>query len=471
MKRHSLWTRMVSSTIGLVAPKAAMRFAANRAALSAYIGAGGSDHNREWRPTRKSADAILRTDASSLVARSRSLERNYVNVAGALQKITDNVIHTGIVPQFVHARSREQLTQLEADFAQWAKKNRFYVMQQPLALRHWWVDGELFGNQWIDPRRYKAGINPLRIEMLEQDLIDTAKDGVLPNGNVCRRGVEFDQYGDPVAYWVLDAHPGDYIYAATLQSTRVEASRMIHLWLPLRASQTRGVSRMAPIVEEIKDLSEYKANERIAARLASAFGIFIKSSFPDMLGQPSGGDPTVGEAIEPGMIRRLSPGTEIQVAEAKRPGSPYESYVKSSNKDASVGFGLRYGNYSHDYTESSYSSERSASMDERRGWIGQQQFLIAGWIAPIVLAWLRIHSATGLTTLRPEEVDVTFQCPGWPWVDPVKDANAAKIRLEMGVTSRRAICGETGTNYDDVVEQRNREKADFPEPTGAQQPA
>ena len=62
MKRHDLWTRIMARTIGTIAPKTAMRFAASRVALASYIGAGGSDHNAQWRPSRKSADAILRTD-------------------------------------------------------------------------------------------------------------------------------------------------------------------------------------------------------------------------------------------------------------------------------------------------------------------------------------------------------------------------------------------------------------------------
>lgn len=99
----------MARAIGAIAPRTALAWAANRAALSAYIGAGGSDHNAFWRPTRKSADAILRTDAAGLVARARSLDRNFVNVSGALRKICDNVVHTGIKPQFTHAQSKAAL--------------------------------------------------------------------------------------------------------------------------------------------------------------------------------------------------------------------------------------------------------------------------------------------------------------------------------------------------------------------------
>lgn len=471
MKRHDLWTRIMARAIGAIAPKTALRFAASRAALSAYIGAGGSDHNAFWRPTRKSADAILHTDAASLVARARSLDRNFVNVSGALRKIGDNVVHTGIKPQFTHATTGAPLSDLETQFAAWAKLNKFYVVSQKLALRHWWVDGEVLGNMWLDPRRLRAGANPLRVEMLEQDLLDANKNGVLRGGGAIRRGVELDEFGDPCAYWILTSHPGDNLPGIGIESLRVEASRIVHLWLPLRASQTRGVSFLAPIVEEIRDLSEYKASERIAARLASAFGIFIKTNTPEFgagqfpprpgaAGSAEGaGSAAVSEYIETGRIQTLPPGSEIQVAEASRPSSPYSDYVRSSNKDASVGFGLRYGNYSHDYTDSSFSSERSASLDERRGWIGQQLFLQDGWCDPICRRWLEIEYLTGRMKTSPEDVSVTWQAPGWPWVDPVKDSTAAEKKLAMRVTTRRAICAEMGGDFDEVLEQLAREEA------------
>lgn len=469
MMRHDLWTRIMARAIGAIAPRTALRYAASRAALSAYIGAGGNDHNANWRPTRKSADAILRTDAAALVARARSLDRNYVNVAGALRKICDNVVHTGIKPQFTD-KSGRALDALEASFAAWCKLNKFYVVSQKLALRHWWVDGEIFGNLWVDARRLRSGHNPLRVEMLEQDLIDSARDGALDNGGVIRRGVQFDRYGDVVGYHILTSHPGDYLPGVSLDSVFLEASRVVHLWMPLRASQSRGVSLLAPIVEEIKDLSEYKASERVAARLASAFGIFIKTAvpeigagqFPQRPGAPGAGKAgatSLPEYLETGRIQTLPPGTEVQVAEASRPSSPYSDYVKSSNKDASVGFGLRYGNYSHDYTDSSFSSERSAALDERRGWVGQQVFLQDGWCDPICRRWLEIEYATGRTSVSPEDVEVTWQAPGWPWVDPVKDATASEKKLQMRVTTRRAICAEMGTDFDETLTQLAREEA------------
>ena len=60
-------------------------------------------------------------------------------------------------------------------------------------------------------------------------------------------------------------------------------------------------------------------------------------------------------------------------------------------------------------------------------------------------------------SIDPENVSVAWQRPGWPWVDPVKDANAAKLKLQMSVTTRRAICAEMGVDFDEVVDELKRE--------------
>jgi lambda family phage portal protein len=468
MSRMDLWTRIVARSLGLVAPAAAVRWASNRQRMLSYVGARRGGHNRAWLPKRKSADAILRRDASLLVARARDLVRNNTYVDGALDKITANVVHTGIRPQFVDARTKAPLNWLEKEWKAWAEKISFTELQG-LALRHEWIDGEILAHDWLDGDWLKEGVCPLRLTLHECDILNETIDGWLSDTEYAKRGIVFNSKGDPVRYSCYTAHPGDYL-PGQLDSIEYAADHITHLFIRKRASQTRGVSRLAPLIEEIRDLSEYQSSERIAARLAAAFGIFIKTTeYGNAAANPVGGDPgdseiEVGDYIEPGRIQPLPPGTEIQVAKSDRPGNTYEPYVKASLKGQSVGFGLRYGNYSHDYTESSYSSERSASLDERRGWTGQQFFLNLKFNRPIAGKWLRTMYAIGrLRGLRPEEINTSWQNPGWPWVDPTKDAKAASTELDMGVTTRRKICATKGDDYDEIKEQLLREERELKE--------
>ena len=45
--------------------------------------------------------------------------------------------------------------------------------------------------------------------------------------------------------------------------------------------------------------------------------------------------------------------------------------------------------------------------------------------------------------------------PGWAWVDPLKDANAAIQQIKFGLTSRATVVNEKGED----IEQIDRENA------------
>ena len=466
------WTRAASSALGLFAPSYARRWIAARNVLRKYQGASTAGHNSKWRPSKKSADAILATDSNIIRDRARDLVRNNSHVCGAIRKIVSNVVHKGIKPQF--RRTKRGKTpddawndRVEAAWAEWSQAECFWQVQQ-LVLSHWWVDGEVLVHFWEDQRRAEDGINPLRLRVLESDFLDDSVDGDIGNGRFARRGVEIDSHGDPVAYHILDNHPGDSHFSAT--SRRISAENIVHIFLPERASQTRGISRMASIIEEMRDFGEYQANERIAARLAASFGIFVKQPL-DMNPLVDGYDPldtekelTLDEEMHGGRIQLLPHGADISVANSSRPGQTYEPYTKTSLKGASVGFGLRYGNFSHDYTDSSYSSERSAALDERRSWQCQQQFLIDSLCRPVMRRWAELSGFIGLNAKQILAAPVDWQCPGWPWVDPMKDAKAAEIELAMGTTTLAKICAAKGDDWHEIHDQRaeevKRRKAD-----------
>jgi capsid protein len=50
---------------------------------------------------------------------------------------------------------------------------------------------------------------PLQIQVLEPDHLDATKTGQLANGNFAIAGVEFNQIGQRVAYWLYPVHPGE----------------------------------------------------------------------------------------------------------------------------------------------------------------------------------------------------------------------------------------------------------------------
>jgi len=473
-KLYDRWTSFCASIIGSVAPRAAMQYVRSRKALATYSAATKSGPNQAWLPSNKSADEIIKTDHHLIRARSRALVRDSSHVSGALRKINNNVIYKGFSPQ-VKYRGRDGNLRVSVNrraenvFKRWEKAVNFREKEN-LTLRHLWQDGEIFVHYFYDDDLLENGEIPLNIELLECDHLDTSRTG--PNGNnVIKQGIEYNPKGESVAYWLFPEHPGDATWLSWSGSRRYPAEVMDHLFVRERASQNRGVPWLTALIMEMRDFSEYQQAERIAARLAAAFGIFVTTPDPEQYSgdfSPIGGDGAQQTAeglpdyLEPGKIQPLPPGMDIKQASNERPGSTYEPFTKNVLRGASTGVGMSYEAYSNDYTDASYASARSASLEERRGYQVQQRLMIRLFHQK---AWDHLWKMNRLARVEalPENMSVVWQTPGWPWVDPDKDSKAAERDIKNGLNSRHKVCMERGTDYEEVIEDLQQEEKDgFP---------
>lgn len=64
-----------------------------------------------------------------------------------------------------------------------------------------------------------------------------------------------------------------------------------------------------------------------------------------------------------------------------------------------------------------------------------------------------------MQTLR----EIASWLPGHGWVDPVKEAQACQIRMDIGLSTLEAECAGQGLDWEEVLEQRAREKAKLAE--------
>jgi len=464
------WTHGMASLIGLFAPGTAIGYIRRRQALASYAAASTSGPNQAWRPGNKSADEIIKTDHKLMRGRARSLIRDSAHVSGAIRKICNNVVFRGIKPQANltlpdGSLSKKQNDAVEDARKRWADKVRFHEMEN-LVLRHLWSDGELFVHYYFDPALMDEGLIPMGIELLECDHLDTTKNSYGPGGRI-KQGIQYDAGGHVEGYWLFPEHPGDSGWLGLDKSVFYPVSVVDHIFVRERISQNRGVSWLAAIVMEMRDFYEYQSGERIAKRLAAAMGLFVTTPYPENLGNFNpftGIDPLTVDNIpnymESGRILTLPPGMTIESPNTDRPGQTYEPYTKTSLRGASTGVGMSYETYSNDYTDASYSSARSASLEERRGYMVQQMIISSRFHAP---GWVRLWQMNYLSKTLPsvpETIPVSWQVPGWPWVDPYKDSKAAEQDLKNGITSRHKLCMERGVDYDEIMADRTREKKD-----------
>ncbi|MEX4632584.1 phage portal protein, partial [Haemophilus influenzae] len=137
----------------------------------------------------------------------------------------------------------------------------------------WLRDGEVF-IQLV--RGSVAGLNhstkiAFSLEALEPDFVPM---NTLDTANLIQ-GVELDAWRRPKSYRVYMDNPqeNNRTYGRVKS---VPAENMLHLAFKKRLHQLRGVSMLHGVIIRLADLKDYEESERVAARIAAAFTMYIK---------------------------------------------------------------------------------------------------------------------------------------------------------------------------------------------------
>src|SRR5690606_13219625 len=102
-------------------------------------------------------------------------------------------------------------------------------------------------------------------------------------------------------------------------SIRVPASMVCHVYDPTRVLQSRGISRLAPVLRKLRDLSEYDAAQLRVARAQAAIGLLIK-------GGDDGEDPLHLDGLN---VAYLADDEEVTPFTPSRPGGEYDPFVRA----------------------------------------------------------------------------------------------------------------------------------------------
>jgi capsid protein len=102
---------------------------------------------------------------------------------------------------------------------------------------------------------------------------------------------------------------------------------------------------------------------------------------------------------------------------------------------------------------------RSGALEERATWRMLQAWFIETLCERVYQVWLKeaLLRDAFVRPLPASKYDkfsaVEWTPRGWTWVDPLKDQQAAKIGLELGLTTREEIAAAQGKNYEDIFAQ------------------
>lgn len=440
-----------------------------------YAGAGKGRLLNDLFDSERSADSELRPVLRVLRNRCRELSRNNEFSKRYLNLMKTNVVgDKGFTLQVKAIGGAGKLDQsgnesVEKAFRKWGRRGNCtldgkmsWLDAQKLALEGLVRDGEVF----IIKHRGSSFHDSFAIEFIEPDQIDEQKNERLSNGNEVRMGVELDRYKRPVAYWMLNYHPGDYDYTSSAKPKkhqRIPADRVIHIFMPLRAGQTRGEPWMAPVMTGLKHISAWREAAIINARVgASKMGFFTSPAGDGFVADDIINQVPIMDA-EPGTMHQLPAGVSFEQWDPAYPANEFESFHKSLLKGIASGLGISYTSLSNDLESTSYSSIRQGALEERDFYREIQQFMIDHFIYCVYESWLESAMEIQSFGIPVREYDrfydaSTFRGKAWSWVDPLKEMNAAVVGMKNGVMSISDVAAAYGKDVEDLFAQIQRDK-------------
>jgi lambda family phage portal protein len=416
--------------------------------------------------------------------------RNNAYAWGVVDTIVSSVVGCGIKAQSTYETPEGEDVEDVNDvrdklWAEWCEVcdvNGLYTFEelQAAAQREIVEAGEVLVRIIRTPDTVYRGILrpvPLALEVIEADRLAGDKDTYAArlsadSGNRIIRGVEVDDLGKPVAYWIYKDHPLQP-YAFTRTPERIPANEIMHLFRRDRVGQTRGVTWFAPALSWIRDLGTYVDNELQASAVASCFTVAIKSHTPvGNLFDPDGGTGTDAAGnrqryVEPGMIMELAPGEDVVGLNPGRPNAGAEPWIQLILRGIAVGTGLSYEVVARDYSQTSYSSSRTSQLEDRRRFRCWQQYLIRHLCQPV---WDAFCDAAAISALRgfatsAELLDdrrryapVEWQTPEWEWVDPQSEQTASEMALNSFTDTYQNVLGSRGRSFRSVFYQSAKEE-------------
>ncbi|AUM00564.1 phage portal protein [Rhodocyclaceae bacterium] len=433
-----------------------------------YDGVGGGRRAVAWQVGNPGAVAALAFTQGELRAKSRDLVRRNAWAAAGVEAFVANAIGTGIKPQSMVADHalREAIHALWWDWVEEADAaglTDFYGLQA-LACRAMLEGGEcLIRLRW---RRPEDGLAVgLQLQVLEPEHLPLTLNRELPGGHVIRAGIEFDRLGRRVAYHLTRSHPGDGSLAPMsgaggLETVRVPADEVIHLFRPLRPGQIRGEPWLARALVKLHELDQYDDAELVRKKTAAMFAGFITRMSPEDHLMGEGLPDASGAALaglEPGTLQILEPGEDIKFSQPADVGSSYDAFMRQQFRAVAAAMGITYEMLTGDLTQVNYSSIRAGLLEFRRRCEAIQHGVIVHQLCrPVWRAWMAQAVLEGALALpgfarqRRQYLAAKWIPQGWQWVDPLKEFNALKLAIRAGLMSRSEAISAYGYDAEDI---------------------
>lgn len=475
-------------------------------------------HMADWYPFLWSPDAQLNIYRDRIVSRVRDLVRNDGWASGAITRVLDNAVGANFRPvSKPDYRALAVMSGNKAFNAEWASEfgrvaevawrnwsndpNRYCDAQRKqtvsqmlrVGFRHKLIDGDALAVLlWLEDQPGRRGARySTTVQLIDPDRLSNPQ--LQFDQQSWRGGVQIDQYGAAVGYWIREAHQGNWWDAAKSMTWKFMPREtpdgrpiVIHDFEVERAGQHRGgAGILTPVIQRLKMLFKYDTTELDASILNAIFGAYVESPYdPAMVEDALGGPDSDGlgpyqtarsefhneRRITLGEVRMptLFPGEKINAVDASRPVSNFKEFENAVLRNVAAGSGLSAQQVSNDWSDVNYSSARAALLESWKTLTRRRDEFADNFATPIWSAFLEEAMEIEdfpMPAGAPDFVDARgaySRCrwigPGRGWIDPVAERQGSILGMGAGLsTLEQEVAENAGNDWEEVLDQRARE--------------
>lgn len=433
-------------------------------AANGYIGADTSRRSmRSANTTIGSPDTDDLPSLEKLRAISRDMYRNAPIVTGAMDTMRFNILGSGLTVQsdidyeFLGI-SVDEASAWEANaeriFRFWAESenadaertSNFYELQT-IALLGTFISGDVFAA--LPYLKRNGTIFSLCVQLIEADRCSN------PNNKADTQkiagGIETDGLGAPINYHFSTKHPGGIDYAREWKAISAFGNsgrkNILHVFEKVRPGQRRGVSILAPIIEPLKQFTDYTHAELTAAVVSGLFTVFIETESGELPNSVDGESQNTLQdemRLQAGSIIGLAPGEKVSTSNPNRPNTAFDPFTQAILKQIGAALSIPYEVLMKHFS-SSYSASRAALLEAwkmfrtRRTWFARkfcQPIYEAVLTESILLGYISAPGFLENQMVKNAYCACSWNGPAQGQLNPVNETRAADMRVASGYSTR-----------------------------------
>jgi lambda family phage portal protein len=301
---------------------------------------------------------------------------------------------------------------------------------------------------------------PLQIQMMEADHLPLGYTQQSPSGNWIVDGVERNAIDRVIGYWLYPHHPKDWRGTAqALTPQFVPAEDVIHMYMPERPTDERGVPWGAAILTTVETVRSYNASELEKKDHQAKFTVFYKKPIDEEKGF-NGNNEYDGDlefqTVRPGGAVEVPEGYDVTFPQQPSTDSNYGDFQRFNMTEVAVCLGLAVEHITLNFEKVNDRVYRAIMLEVGRFIESIQYHMIVQQFCTKV--WRRFVSAAILAGkwtppegAKPEDyMRVEWRAPARGHIHPLQEVMAFIEAVRNGFTSRSKVAAEFGDELEEI---------------------